>query len=92
MKQGGWETDEALEDAALRETFEESGVVGDVGVQEYLGTWSFKSKSQGTFHEGHMFPLLVTEELEDWPEKTVRKRLWVSCESAYLSCCDLESL
>lgn len=39
-----------------------------------------------------MFPLLVTEELEDWPEKTVRKRLWVSCESAYLSCCDLESL
>ncbi|KAL3343464.1 hypothetical protein AABB24_027146 [Solanum stoloniferum] len=83
---GGWETDEALEDAALRETFEESGVVGDVEVQEYLGTWSFKSKSQGTFHQGHMFPLLVTEELEDWPEKTVRKRLWLKFSEAREVC------
>lgn len=83
---GGWETDEALEDAALRETFEESGVIGDVEVQEYLGTWSFKSKSQGTFHEGHMFPLLVTEELDDWPEKTVRKRLWLKFSEAREVC------
>lgn len=83
---GGWETDEALEDAALRETFEESGVIGDVEVQEYLGTWSFKSKSQGTFHQGHMFPLLVTEELEDWPEKTVRKRLWLKFSEAREEC------
>lgn len=83
---GGWETDEALEDAALRETFEESGVIGDVEVQEYLGTWSFKSKSQGTFHEGHMFPLLVTEEHDDWPEKTVRKRLWLKFSEAREVC------
>ncbi|KAK4350107.1 hypothetical protein RND71_029420 [Anisodus tanguticus] len=83
---GGWETDEALEDAALRETFEESGVIGDVEVQEFLGTWSFKSKSQGTFHEGHMFPLLVTEELDDWPEKTVRKRLWLKFSEAREVC------
>lgn len=83
---GGWETDEALEDAALRETFEESGVIGDVEVQEFLGTWSFKSKSQGTFHEGHMFPLLVTEELNDWPEKTVRKRLWLKFSEAREVC------
>ncbi|KAK4362072.1 hypothetical protein RND71_017313 [Anisodus tanguticus] len=83
---GGWETDEALEDAALRETFEESGVIGDVEVQEFLGTWSFKSKSQGTFHEGHMFPLLVTEELDDWPEKTVRERLWLKFSEAREVC------
>lgn len=24
-----------------------------------------------------MFPLRVTEELDDWPEKSVRRRLWV---------------
>ncbi|XP_060205401.1 nudix hydrolase 18, mitochondrial-like [Lycium barbarum] len=83
---GGWESDEALEDAALRETFEESGVIGDVEVQEFLGTWSFKSKSQGTFHEGHMFPLLVTDELDDWPEKTVRKRLWLKFSEAREVC------
>lgn len=43
-----------------------------------LGKWSYKSKSQGTFHEGYMFPLLVNKQLESWPEKTVRKREWVS--------------
>nr|XP_016500158.1 PREDICTED: nudix hydrolase 18, mitochondrial-like isoform X2 [Nicotiana tabacum] len=83
---GGWETDEALEDAALRETFEESGVIGEVEVHEFLGTWNFKSKSQGTFHEGHMFPLLVTDELDDWPEKTVRKRLWLKFSEAREVC------
>lgn len=31
--QGGWEIDETLKDAALRETFEEAGVLGDVEVQ-----------------------------------------------------------
>ncbi|KAM3221778.1 hypothetical protein P3L10_021048 [Capsicum annuum] len=71
----GWEIDESLEEAASRETFEEAGVVGEVEVQvRILGTWSFKSKSQGTFHEGHMFPLRVLEELDEWPEKTVRRR------------------
>ncbi|KAM3289950.1 nudix hydrolase 18, mitochondrial isoform X1 [Capsicum chacoense] len=84
--QGGWEIDESLEEAASRETFEEAGVVGEVDVQEYLGTWSFKSKSQGTFHEGHMFPLRVLEELDEWPEKTVRRRLWVNFSEAREVC------
>ncbi|KAJ8560616.1 hypothetical protein K7X08_022476 [Anisodus acutangulus] len=83
---GGWEIDESLKDAALRETFEEAGVLGDVDVQDYLGTWSFKSKSQGTFHEGHMLPLLVTKELDDWPEKTARRRLWMKFNEAREVC------
>lgn len=28
--QGGWELDESIEEAALRETLEEAGVVGDI--------------------------------------------------------------
>ncbi|OIT02826.1 PREDICTED: nudix hydrolase 18, mitochondrial-like [Nicotiana attenuata] len=83
---GGWEIDESLKDAALRETFEEAGVLGEVEVQDYLGTWSFKSKSQGTFHEGHMLPLLVTEELDDWPEKTARRRFWMKFNEAREVC------
>lgn len=47
-------------------------------LQFELGRWSFKSKSQGTFHEGYMFPLLVKEQLDLWPEKNVRQRKWVS--------------
>ena len=45
--------------------------------QEKLGEWIFKSKSQEKFHEGSMFPLYVTEELEVWPEKNLRHRVWV---------------
>lgn len=43
-----------------------------------LGNWRFKSKSQGIYHEGYMFPLLVTEQLSLWPEQNVRRRAWVS--------------
>lgn len=42
-----------------------------------LGKWSFISKRHGTCYEGHMFPLLVKEQLDPWPEKNVRRRLWV---------------
>ncbi|KAM7479615.1 hypothetical protein LguiA_027828 [Lonicera macranthoides] len=84
---GGWEIDESMKDAVLRETVEEAGVGGIVGYK--LGTWSFKSKSQGTFHEGHMFPLLVTDEFDVWPEKNVRQRIWMSIEEAREACTDL---
>ncbi|GMQ11599.1 hypothetical protein CsSME_00054172 [Camellia sinensis var. sinensis] len=74
--QGGWEIDETMEEAALRETKEEAGVVGIL--ENQLGKWRFKSKSQGTFHDAYMFPLLVEEQLDVWPEKNARRRIWVS--------------
>lgn len=46
--------------------------------QDELGKWNFLSKRHGTFYEGYMFPLLVTEQLDLWPEKHVRQRIWVS--------------
>lgn len=107
---GGWEKDESMEQAALRETIEEAGVVGSVEVsknfldlsfflsssnnicvfdsyfllyyvvflQGKLGKWYYKSKRQPTIHEGYMFPLLVSKELDNWPEMNTRKRRWVS--------------
>ncbi|CAH9116435.1 unnamed protein product [Cuscuta epithymum] len=72
---GGWEVDESLEEAAIRESFEEAGIYGEVG--KCLGKWFFKSKSLGVLHEGFMLPLIVMEEIDDWPEKHVRQRLWV---------------
>jgi diphosphoinositol-polyphosphate diphosphatase len=32
LSQGGWESDESMEQAALRETIEEAGVIGSVEV------------------------------------------------------------
>ncbi|KAK1410650.1 hypothetical protein QVD17_37188 [Tagetes erecta] len=81
---GGWEIDEDIETAALRETIEEAGVMGDV--ESKLGKWCFKSKGNDAFYEGHMFPLLVDNELEDWPEKEIRQRQWMSASRAKELC------
>ncbi|MQK22563.1 NUDIX hydrolase, partial [Escherichia coli] len=72
---GGWESDESMEQAALRETVEEAGVVGNV--ESKLGRWFYKSKRQATIHEAYMFPLLVNKQLDNWPEMNFRKRRWM---------------
>lgn len=81
---GGWELDESVEEAACRESLEEAGVLGDV--QHELGKWSYKSKSRGVYHEGCMFPLFVTEQLDLWPEKNFRQRVWMSVAEAKEVC------
>ncbi|BBN10811.1 diphosphoinositol-polyphosphate diphosphatase [Marchantia polymorpha subsp. ruderalis] len=87
---GGWETDETVEEAALREALEEAGVRGDL--QEKLGEWDFKSKRQqgDCCPEGlckaHMFALAVNEQLESWPEQHARQRQWFSLADAVGQC------
>ncbi|KAK4373628.1 hypothetical protein RND71_009012 [Anisodus tanguticus] len=81
---GGWEKDETIEDAARRETIEEAGVCGNI--EGKLGTWYFENKSGAAAYEGHMFPLFVTEELDLWPEKDIRERLWMTVREARKLC------
>ncbi|KAG8382711.1 hypothetical protein BUALT_Bualt05G0105800 [Buddleja alternifolia] len=82
--QGGWELDESVKEAASRESLEEAGVLGNVECE--LGRWIFKSKSRELYHEGFMFPLLVTQQLDLWPEKNSRKREWMSVTEAREAC------
>ncbi|KAL7132248.1 hypothetical protein ABFS83_12G059000 [Erythranthe nasuta] len=81
---GGWELDESAEGGASRESLEEAGVVGNV--ESELGRWVFKSKSQELYHEGIMFPLLVTQQLDFWPEKSQRTREWMTVAKAREHC------
>ncbi|KAL7611659.1 nudix hydrolase 18, mitochondrial [Lactuca sativa] len=81
---GGWELDESIQDAARRETMEEAGVLGTV--ESELGKWCFKSKGNDALYEGHMFPLLVKEQLDLWPEKDIRQRYWVSVSKVKEQC------
>ncbi|XP_071702136.1 nudix hydrolase 17, mitochondrial-like [Rutidosis leptorrhynchoides] len=81
---GGWDSDETIKEAALRETIEEAGVFGTVEV--ILGQWLFKSKGNDTYYEGYMFPLLVKGQLDLWPEKDIRQRVWVSVPKAKEVC------
>ncbi|KAB1205817.1 Nudix hydrolase 17, mitochondrial [Morella rubra] len=81
---GGWELDESLEEAALRESLEEAGVRGNVQCE--LGKWTFISRRYGTCYEGYMFPMLVEEQLDLWPEKNVRRRIWMTAAEAREVC------
>ncbi|KAK1318886.1 hypothetical protein QJS10_CPB04g00704 [Acorus calamus] len=86
---GGWENDETMEEAALREAMEEAGVRGEL--KEFLGCYEFKSKTHvDEFSpEGKckaaMFALLVEELLPSWPENT-RERKWVKITEAPEKC------
>ncbi|KAK4800218.1 hypothetical protein SAY86_025583 [Trapa natans] len=80
---GGWETHEmSKKEGAMRETYEEAGVRGNIGSE--LGTWSYKGNGSGD-HVCTMFALLVTEELDSWPEDQ-RERAWMSVEDARVAC------
>ncbi|KAJ7972102.1 Nudix hydrolase 16 mitochondrial-like [Quillaja saponaria] len=87
---GGWENDETVEEAAVREAVEEAGVRGVL--MDFLGYYEFKSKTlQDEFcPEGlckaAMFALLVKEELECWPERSTRQRSWLTIPEAIDSC------
>ncbi|XP_030965529.1 nudix hydrolase 16, mitochondrial [Quercus lobata] len=87
---GGWENDETVQEAAVREAIEEAGVRGEL--MDFLGYYPFKSKThQDEFcPEGSckaaMFALLVKEELESWPEQSTRNRTWLTVPQALDRC------
>ncbi|KAI5663680.1 hypothetical protein M9H77_23003 [Catharanthus roseus] len=87
---GGWENDETVEEAAIREAVEEAGVRGEL--VHFLGDYEFKSKTlQDEFSpeglcKAAMFALLVTEELDSWPEQSLRQRSWLTIPEA-IECC-----
>ncbi|XP_021804442.1 nudix hydrolase 16, mitochondrial-like isoform X2 [Prunus avium] len=87
---GGWENDETVVEAAIREAVEEAGVRGDI--MHFLGHYFFKSKtlqdelSPEGLCKAAMFPLLVKEELQFWPEQNTRQRSWLTIPEAIGLC------
>eukprot|EP00210_Caulerpa_lentillifera_P003729 g3562.t1 len=87
LPKGGWEDDEVnVEDAAIRETYEEAGVTGILD-GPVLGLYRFQSnrRSNGISQTNcivRVFAMKVQEQLELWPEASVRKRKWFSIEEA----------
>ncbi|XP_069151869.1 nudix hydrolase 16, mitochondrial-like [Solanum lycopersicum] len=87
---GGWENDETVKEAAIREAIEEAGVRGDI--VHFLGHYLFNSKtlwdefSPEGLCKATMFALLVKEELECWPKHSLRRRSWLTVPEA-IQCC-----
>ncbi len=84
LPKGGWEKDETAREAAARETYEESGVRGFVGL-EPLAEISYRSK-RGEACQLLLFVMEVTEILTEWPESLVRQRKLFSLSEAINVC------
>jgi 8-oxo-dGTP pyrophosphatase MutT (NUDIX family) len=64
--------------SAAQEAWEEAGVRGAVSDQP-LGRYRYKKRRKLGFSvraQVHLFEMLVTEVLEDWPERHQRRREW----------------
>jgi 8-oxo-dGTP pyrophosphatase MutT (NUDIX family) len=60
---------------ALQEAWEEAGLVG-VLQQEPVGSYIYEK--YGNVYHVIVFLMHVTEAAEDWPEKTLRQRVWLN--------------
>ena len=79
-------------EAAAQEAYEEAGVRGDVEPQ-LLGTYHYdKRRASGAVDEAlvELFPLLVHEALDEWPERHERERRWFAPKEAAASVAEEE--
>jgi phosphohistidine phosphatase len=71
----------AAPESAAKEAEEEGGVIGEVS-SESIGAYQYR-KWGGTCHV-EVYPLRVREELNEWEESSMRRRLWRSLPAALL--------
>lgn len=74
---------EASHAAAARESFEEAGVVGDVG-KTIFGFFGYQKDSSPHRYHVAIHLLRVTKTTDEFPEKAVRKQKWFSIKDAIL--------
>jgi 8-oxo-dGTP pyrophosphatase MutT (NUDIX family) len=70
--------------SAAREAMEEAGLVGEIG-RSVLGDYTYEKRTGHGYRvpcRVFIYPLLVTEQRLDWPEKAERKQRWCDVESA----------
>lgn len=79
LPKGSIEPDMTPSASAEKEAWEEAGIRGEVG-ECSLGSYSHRNWA-GRF-EVEVFPMCVATELDEWPERSVRRREWVSIEES----------
>jgi 8-oxo-dGTP pyrophosphatase MutT (NUDIX family) len=81
----GWpQRGRAPHDSAAREAFEEAGVSGAVGKRS-VGSFPYQKRLKNgavVVCEVHVFPLKVTRQRREWPEKAQRDVKWLSINEA----------
>jgi 8-oxo-dGTP pyrophosphatase MutT (NUDIX family) len=73
-----------LPQSAAREAYEEAGVIGKVSEHSIGDYHYYKRKKNGSTQlcNVSVFPLQVSEQKRNWPEKKQRLTRWVTCEEA----------
>jgi 8-oxo-dGTP pyrophosphatase MutT (NUDIX family) len=81
----GWpQRGRAAPDSAAHEAFEEAGVVGSVG-RRSVGSFSYEKRLRNgavMVCEVRVFPLKVTRQTKQWPEKDQRQVKWLPAKEA----------
>ncbi len=72
-------------EAAAMEAYEEAGVAGKVS-KKPVGTYTYWKRGVGEFERLRVvvYPLQITKQRADWPEKGQRKMAWLAIEDAAL--------
>jgi 8-oxo-dGTP pyrophosphatase MutT (NUDIX family) len=73
-------------ECARREAFEEAGVTGRIA-KKTIGQYRYFKPERQQWLTVSVYPLLVNEEADAFPEKHVRKRRWLPVKKASI-CCD----
>jgi 8-oxo-dGTP pyrophosphatase MutT (NUDIX family) len=75
IPKGCMEPGKTAGEVALQEAWEEAGLVGALD-PEPVGSYLYEK--YGNLYHVIVFLMRVTEAAEDWPERTVRQRCWLS--------------
>jgi 8-oxo-dGTP pyrophosphatase MutT (NUDIX family) len=81
----GWpKNNKSPHHSAAHEAFEEAGVLGNVG-RRSVGSFFYKKRLKSgrcVECEVHVFPLEVTRQKKEWPERQQRRVKWLSAPKA----------
>lgn len=85
LPKGGWENDEAIQEAARREAWEEAGI--ECTVTKDLGNIPDRRAPNELTPNApramfHFFEASVQKEANEWPEKHKRGRQWMTYQAA----------
>lgn len=72
-------------EAALTEAFEEAGIEGEILGKKPLGTFHYlkvQATGERVLLRVNVFPMMVSAQLEDWPEKGHRETGWFAAAEA----------
>lgn len=83
LPKGGIKSGRAPHEAAADEAFEEAGVTGRIS-RTCIGVYGYQKSNQrpAVYCRVRVYPMKVTAELPDWPERAQRRREWVTFDVA----------